>query len=55
LFLQIDAIARYVPHVLGMNIAIGDLAAIKFTRGFYGALFEGKSVKESFSFRSYRA
>jgi DNA-binding HxlR family transcriptional regulator len=45
---QAEAIAKYVPYVLGMNIAIGDLAAIEFAKGFYGALFEGKSVKESF-------
>jgi hypothetical protein len=45
---QAEAIAKYVPYVLGMNIAIGDLAAIDFAKGFYGALFEGKSVKESF-------
>ncbi|MEB3124574.1 MAG: AAA-like domain-containing protein [Synechococcales bacterium] len=45
---QAEAIARYVPYVLGMNQAIGDLAAIGFAKGFYGALFEGKSVKEAF-------
>lgn len=45
---QAEAIAKYVPYVLGMNIAIGDLAAIEFAKGFYGALFEGKSVKDSF-------
>jgi hypothetical protein len=45
---QAEAIARYVPYVLGMNQAIGDLAAIEFAKGFYGALFEGRSVKEAF-------
>lgn len=45
---QAEAIARYVPYVLGMNQAIGDLAAIEFAKGFYGALFEGKSVKDAF-------
>jgi len=45
---QAEAIARYVPYVLGMNQAIGDVAAIEFAKGFYGALFEGKSVKDAF-------
>lgn len=34
--------------MLGMNQAIGDVAAIEFAKGFYGALFEGKSVKDAF-------
>lgn len=45
---QAEAIARYVPYVLGMNQAIGDRAAIEFAKGFYGALFEGRSVKDAF-------
>jgi len=45
---QAEAIARYVPYVLGMNQEIGDVAAIEFAKGFYGALFEGKSVKDAF-------
>jgi hypothetical protein len=31
-----------------MNQAIGNLAAIEFAKGFYGALFEGRSVKDAF-------
>jgi hypothetical protein len=46
---QAEAIARYVPYVLGMSQAIGDLAAIEFAKGFYGALFEGRSVKDAFA------
>jgi len=45
---QAEAIARYVPYVLGMNQAIGDLAAIEFAKGFYGALFEGRSIQDAF-------
>ena len=45
---QAEAIARYVPYVLGMNQVIGDVATIEFAKGFYGALFEGKSVKDAF-------
>ncbi|MEE3719810.1 AAA-like domain-containing protein [Tumidithrix elongata RA019] len=45
---QAEAIAQHVPYVLGMNQAIGDTAAIEFAKGFYGALFEGKSVKDAF-------
>ncbi|CAN1208576.1 AAA-like domain-containing protein [Tumidithrix helvetica PCC 7403] len=45
---QAEAIAHHVPYVLGINQAIGDTAAIAFAKGFYGALFEGKSAKDAF-------
>jgi hypothetical protein len=32
---QAEAIARYIPYVIGMSEAIGDRAAIEFSVGFY--------------------
>jgi len=42
---QAIAIAQHIPYVIGMNKAIGDLAAIKFSTGFYSALGTGESVE----------
>ncbi|MEM6353195.1 MAG: AAA-like domain-containing protein [Cyanobacteria bacterium P01_D01_bin.14] len=47
---QIDAIAQYVGHVIGMNQAIGDTAAIKFAEGFYDGLGYGRDYAEAFEF-----
>lgn len=43
--IQAQAIALHIPYVIGMNKAIGDLAAIKFATGFYNALGAGESVE----------
>lgn len=45
---QAEGIVRHVPFVIGMKEAIGDPAAIHFSRGFYGALFDGQPVREAF-------
>jgi CHAT domain len=42
---QAVAIAKHIPYVIGMNKAIGDKAAIKFSTGFYNALLSGESVE----------
>ncbi len=42
---QAQAIAKYIPYVIGMNQAIGDKAAVKFATGFYNALGAGESVE----------
>ncbi|MDJ0698102.1 pentapeptide repeat-containing protein [Mastigocoleus sp. MO_188.B34] len=42
---QAQAIAKYIPYVIGMNQAIGDKAAVKFSTGFYNALGAGESVE----------
>jgi CHAT domain len=42
---QAEAIAEYIPYVIGMNQAIGDKAAIEFAVGFYDALGAGRSVE----------
>jgi hypothetical protein len=47
---QADAIAEHIDYVIGMNQAIGDAAAIKFSMGFYDALGAGKSIETAFEF-----
>jgi hypothetical protein len=42
---QANAIAQYIPYVIGMNQKIGDRAAIEFAVGFYDALGAGRSVE----------
>ena len=42
---QARAIAQHIPHVIGMNQAIGDRAAIEFAVGFYDGLGAGKSYE----------
>jgi len=42
---QAEVIAQHIPYVIGMNKAIGDIAAIKFSTGFYSALGAGESVE----------
>lgn len=48
--MQAEAIAQYVPYVIGMNQAIGDDVAIKFAVGFYDALGYGRSFAEAYEF-----
>ena len=45
---QADSIHQYIDCVVGMNQAIGDRAAIKFSIGFYTALFAGRNYKDCF-------
>jgi hypothetical protein len=47
---QANAIGHHINHVIGMNRAIGDNAAIKFATGFYQALFNGKDIEFAFEF-----
>ncbi len=47
---QAKAIVQHVGYVIGMNKAIGDKAAIKFSIGFYDALGGGRSVEEAYKF-----
>lgn len=42
---QAEAIAQYIPYVIGMKQAIGDRAAIEFAVGFYDALGAGRPVE----------
>ncbi len=50
---QAAVIAKYVPHVIGTTIAIGDKAAIAFSSGFYYKLAETEFDYER-AFRSGR-
>ncbi len=42
---QANALAQYIPYVIGMSQSIGDRAAIEFLIGFYGAIGAGESVE----------
>jgi hypothetical protein len=43
-----EAMARYIDHAVGMWSAIGDVAAIQFSVGFYQAMFARRSVPDAF-------
>lgn len=47
---QAEAIAQHIPYVIGMKRAIGDKAAIEFSKGFYDALGAGRSIEDAFEF-----
>ena len=46
--LQADAIVKHIDHVIGMDDAISDGAAIAFSVGFYQGLGAGKSIEEAY-------
>ncbi len=45
---QAEAIAQHIPYVVGMNRAIGDLAARKFSQGFYRAIWDDRPIAQAF-------
>lgn len=45
---QAEAIAKYVPCVIGMSDAISDEAAIRFAASFYRGLGYGQSINDAF-------
>jgi hypothetical protein len=45
---QAEAIHQHIDYVVGMNQAIGDVAAIEFAIGFYDALGAGRSYEDCF-------
>ncbi|MFN6572299.1 AAA-like domain-containing protein [Dendronalium sp. ChiSLP03b] len=47
---QAKAIHQHINCVVGMNQAIGDIAAVKFAKGFYRAIATDKTYKEAFEF-----
>jgi hypothetical protein len=47
---QARSISSAVQYVVGMNRAIGDIAAIKFSTGFYDALASGRTYPDAFRF-----
>lgn len=47
---QAQAISKPIDGVVGMNVEIGDLAALKFSQGFYEAIWAGQSYEMAFKF-----
>jgi hypothetical protein len=47
---QATAISEFIPFVVGMSTAIGDIAAEKFSRGFYEALFAKRDIIDAYAF-----
>jgi len=45
---QAEAIKKHINYVIGMNQAIGDKAAIKFSTGFYDAIGAGRTIEDAF-------
>lgn len=45
---QAEAIHQHIDYVIGMNRAIGDIAAIEFAVGFYDALGAGRPYEDCF-------
>jgi hypothetical protein len=45
---QAEAISEYIECVVGMEAAIGDQAAIKFSQGFYDGLVHGRTFEDAF-------
>jgi hypothetical protein len=47
---QAEAIAEYIPYVVGMRKAIGDKAAIEFAIAFYDALGSGRDYEFAYHY-----
>ena len=47
---QAEAIHQHINYVIGMNKAIGDMAAIDFAKGFYDGLGAGRTIEDAFGF-----
>ena len=47
---QAEAIAQYIPYVVGMGKAIGDRAAIEFAIAFYDAIGSGRDYEFAFDY-----
>jgi CHASE2 domain-containing sensor protein len=45
---QAQEICKHIPYVVGMNQAIGDIAARQFSQGFYRAIWDDRSIEEAF-------
>jgi hypothetical protein len=46
---QAQEIIKYIPYVICMKQEIGDLAARKFSQGFYRAIWDDRSIEEAFA------
>lgn len=47
---QAQAVAKYVPHVIGTSWAIKDKAAIAFSTGFYFGIAQGKDIPNAVAY-----
>ena len=45
---QAEAICQHIPYAIGMNQAIGDVAARRFAEGFYRAIWDDRSIEAAF-------
>jgi hypothetical protein len=45
---QANEVVKHIDYVVGMKYSIGDDAALRFSEGFYDALFSGKTFPECF-------
>ena len=45
---QAEAICQHIPYAIGMNQAIGDVAARRFAEGFYRAIWDDRSIEDAF-------
>jgi AAA-like domain len=46
---QAQEIIKHIPYVVCMKQEIGDLAARKFSQGFYRAIWDDRSIEEAFA------
>jgi AAA-like domain/CHAT domain len=46
---QAREIVKYIPYVMGMKRGIGDIAARKFSQGFYRAIVDDRTIEEAFA------
>jgi CHAT domain len=46
---QAQEIVKYIPYVVCMKREIGDIAARKFSEGFYRAIWDDRSIEEAFA------
>jgi WD40 repeat protein/energy-coupling factor transporter ATP-binding protein EcfA2 len=46
---QAQEIIKYIPYVVCMKREIGDIAARKFSQGFYRAIWDDRSIEEAFA------
>jgi len=46
---QAKVISQFIPNVIGTDNAIGDALAIRFTEGFYTAIFAGKNYEQAYN------
>ena len=46
--IQAEQVVKHIPYAIGMNTAISDEAAVKFSEGFYDGVFGGENFGDSY-------